>query len=345
MFKFIEYNNEQRKTYVNTEHTYMTYLELFHKYNKSYRYKMGWNKADAKEYLYRECYDTHKRISLGRRGEDTELILKKFKEQKQELKESLKKYKALLQRQAKLSKFEKINRVPNVLVNLLRAINEYGLDDKVIIIGTNALYSYEARCGVFMEEEHLATFDIDIFNKRETKISVALKTKLPQKTLRAILEDTDKSFSKAKEAPYRFYNNDGVVVEIITPISKGETEQDEFSGVLNLEIDGIKWLRSSELSKVMVIGENGICANMTTIKPLEYAVYKYWLGKHEREDYIKKQRDMSQSTLVTKLIEEYMPNIEIEEEVKMIKNMSQNAIEEYIDEVFKKHDNIKKEKS
>ena len=335
MFKFVEYSNEQRKVYVNTEHTYQTYLELFHKYNKSFRYKMGWNKADAKEYLYRECYDTKKRISLGRRDEKTELIISKFKEQKKELKISLKKYKELLKKQIKMCKFEKINRVPSVLVNLLRTINEYGLDDKIVIIGTNALYSYEARCGVFMENEHLATFDIDIFNKRETKISVALKTKLPQKTLRAILLDTDKTFSKAKEVPYRFYNNDGVVVEIITPIISKETEQDDFSGVLNLEINGINWLRSSELFKVMVIGENGVCANMTTIKPLEFAVYKYWLGKHERKDYMKKERDISQSSLLTKLIEEYMPNVEIKQDVKRIKNISQKAIEEYVNEVVR----------
>jgi len=35
MYEFIEYGNEQRKAYVNTEHTYITYLELLHKYNKS----------------------------------------------------------------------------------------------------------------------------------------------------------------------------------------------------------------------------------------------------------------------------------------------------------------------
>ena len=336
MFKFIQYNNDQRKAYSNAELTYRTYLELFHRYNKSFRYKMGWNTANNKEYLYRECYDTKKRISLGRRSEETELIIKKFKEQKLELKESLKKYKELLKKHSKISRFEKISRVPNVLVNLLRAINEYGLDDKIIVIGTNALYSYEARCGVFMEDEHLATYDIDIFNKRETKISVALKNKLPQKTLKAILQDTDKSFSKSKDTPYRFFNNDGVVVEIITPIPSKETTQDEFSGVLNLEINGIKWLRSSELYKVMVIGENGVCANMTTIKPLEYAVYKYWLGKHERKDYIKRERDMSQSVLITTLIEEYMPTIEIAEAVKEIRNISQEAREEYINEVYKK---------
>ena len=335
MFNFIEYNNDQRKAYVNIEHIYSTYLELFHRYNKSYRYKMVWNKSGVSSYLQKRCYDTGGCTSLGKKSEKTEAIKQKFESQKLELKTSLKKYKKLLEKHEKISKFEKINRVPKVLANLLRIINEYGLDDKIIIIGTNALYSYEAKCGVFMEDEHLATYDIDIFNKRETKISVALKTKLPQKTLKAILQDTDKSFSKSKETPYRFFNDDGIVVEIITQIPRKEQEQDDFSGVLNLEIDGIKWLRSSELYKVMVIGENGVCANMTTIKPLEYAIYKYWLGKHERKDYIKQQRDISQSKLVTRLIVEYMPNIEIKEEALLIRNISNDAVKEYCDAIIK----------
>ena len=68
-----------------------------------------------------------------------------------------------------MNKFYKITRVPNVLVELFRKINELGLDDKVIVIGTNALYAYEAYSGVFIEDEHLATYDIDVFNKRDSK--------------------------------------------------------------------------------------------------------------------------------------------------------------------------------
>jgi len=57
VFKFIKYNNDQVKVNINTEHIYKTYIELFHKYNKS----------NGIEYLYRKCYDTRKRVPLGRR--------------------------------------------------------------------------------------------------------------------------------------------------------------------------------------------------------------------------------------------------------------------------------------
>ena len=314
-FYFSEYSDDQRKTYINSQMQYESYLEKKTRFDKSFRFRMGWNKAQGKEYLFKECLDTKKRVSLGRKDKSTLEIFTAFNKQKKELKSVLKRSKELLIKNEKINKFTKISRVPNILVDFFRKINELGLDDKVIIIGTNALYCYEAYCGVFIEEEHLATFDIDVFNKRDKKISFALREKLPQKTIKSILLDVDKSFTKSKEASYRFVNDDDIVVEIITPIKKKEQNNDSFSGVLNLEIEGTKWLESSKLHKQMLIGQNGKCAFVSTIAPLEYAIYKKWLGEHERKDLMKKQRDIKQSLLVTKLILEYIPILDIDEEL------------------------------
>jgi len=333
-FYFSEYSDDQRKTYINSQMQYESYLEKKIRFDKSFRFRMGWNKAQGKEYLFKECLDTKKRVSLGRKDEKTLEIFSVFKKQKEELKSTLKKSKELLIKNEKINKFTKISRVPNILVDFFRKINELGLDDKVLIIGTNALYCYEAYCGVFIEEEHLATFDIDVFNKRDKKISVALREKLPQKTIKSILLDVDKSFTKSKEASYRFVNDDDIVVEIITPIKKKEQKSDSFSGVLNLEIEGTKWLESSKLHKQMLIGQNGKCAFVSTIAPLEYAIYKKWLGEHERKDLMKKQRDIKQSWLVTKLILEYIPILDIDEELQNIQNISLDAIEQYKTEVL-----------
>ena len=333
-FYFVEYSDDQRKTYINSEMQYRSYLEKQIRFNKSFRFRMGWNRAQGKEYLFKESLESKKRVSLGRKNEETLAIYEAFNQQKKELKTSLKLSKALLIKNEKINKFTKLSRVPNVLVSLFRRINLLGLDDKIIIIGTNSLYSYEAYCGVFIEEEHLATFDIDVFNKRDKKISFALKEKLPQKTLKAILLDVDKSFKKSKDIPYRFINDDDIIVEIITPIYKKEMKSDTFSGVMNLEIEGTKWLESSKLHKQMLIAQNGKCAYVTTIAPLEYAVYKKWLGEHERKDLMKRQRDIKQSHLVTKLIQDYIPIIDIDEELNNIQNMSRDAIEQYKNEML-----------
>lgn len=321
-FIFLEYNDEQRKHFINIEIVYSNYIEKLQQFHKSFRYRMGWNTIRNKEYLFKECYDTKKREYLGIRCEQTQHILEAFREQKKEKKEQLKKIKEKLVHLEKLSKFYKLARAPKILVEFFRKVNELGLDDKLIVIGTNALYAYEVYASVFMEDDNLATYDIDIFNKREKKLSVTLQTKLPQKTIKALLHDIDKSFCKTKEAPYRFINDDSIVVEIITPTSSKYLSNDTFSGVLDLE-------------KKMIIGQNGKCAYVSTIRPLEYAVYKYWLGKHERKDMMKQQRDIKQSFLVTKMIEEYIPTIDIQSELDGIKNMSKDAIDEYRQEVWR----------
>ncbi|MEA1891310.1 MAG: hypothetical protein U9N33_01200, partial [Campylobacterota bacterium] len=115
-FYFIEYSDDQRKTYINSEMQYKSFLQKQIRYNKSFRFRMGWNKSQGKEYLFKECLDTKKRVSLGRKSDETIEIFNAFNKQKKELKTSLKQSKELLLKNEKINKFTKISRVPNVLV-------------------------------------------------------------------------------------------------------------------------------------------------------------------------------------------------------------------------------------
>ncbi len=92
---------------------------------------------------------------------------------------------------------------------------------------------------------------------------------------------------------------------------------------------GIQWLESSRLHKELIVGLNGKCAFMTTIHPLEYAIYKNWLSQREDRDYEKHIRDLQQSKLVTNVILEYMPDINIENELMRIKHLKKEVINDY----------------
>ncbi|MEA3372132.1 MAG: GSU2403 family nucleotidyltransferase fold protein [Campylobacterota bacterium] len=328
-FTFIPYSDDQRKTFVNSELIYKSYLTKKKRFDKSFRYKMGWQKVKGKEYLYKESLDSKIRKSLGLRSLENEKIIQEFTQNKKELKEAIALSKASLQKQEKINKFTKISRVPNVVIDIFRKINELKLDDKVIVIGTNSLYAYEAYCGVFIEEHHLATFDIDILNKRDKKISIAFKEKIPDKTLLGILLDIDKTFEKDSDVPYRFTNKNDVVVELINPLPINQNETDKFVGVIGLELQGIEWVENLRLHKGLVIGDNGKCAFITTVNPLEYAIYKSWLSNQKDRDPIKRDRDLNQSLLVTKLIQEYMPIINIDEDIKKIKHFPNSIISDY----------------
>ena len=79
--------------------------------------------------------------------------------------------------------------------------------------------------------------------------------------------------------------------------------------------------------------ENGKCANITTVHPLEFAIYKQWLSKQETRDYQKHIRDQQQSKLVTQLMQECMVDIDIKEEAKKIKHLKKEIVDDYLKEI------------
>lgn len=138
--------------------------------------------------------------------------------------------------------------------------------------------------------------------------------------------------------PYKFINKDGIWIELINPMSDSvgfsSFKNNLFSDLLPLEMSGIQWLENSRLFKETIIANNGKSANVTTIHPLEYSIYKNWLSKQDNRNFQKQQRDLHQSKLVSQLILGYMPNIEIEEEVKKLKHLKKEIVDSYLDEIY-----------
>ncbi|MBU1668863.1 nucleotidyltransferase domain-containing protein [bacterium] len=340
-FNFFPYSNLQIKQRHNSKMLYHTYIERLNRYSLQFRYKMLWQKhKDGYELLVKQNQISNKREYLGKRDDKTEKIASDFTESKKVAKEQLKQFKTKLQRDEKLNKLEGIARTPNELVDIFRKINELGLDDKLIVIGTNSLYAYEAKAGVAIEEEHLATHDIDILNRKEKGLSFIFKELMSPTYAIEFLQMIDKSFYQSPNRPYRFINDSGVWIELINPVSDSVShpmfKDNLFSDVTPLAMNGIHWLENSRLFKETVIANNGKSANITTIHPLEYAIYKNWLGKREDRDFQKHTRDIEQSRLVTKLIVEYMPNIDIEEDVWKLKHFKREIVEEYMGEIYAK---------
>ncbi len=312
---------------------YSTYIDNLKQYNLSYRYKMIWQKQNGYEILAKENLKTGKREYLGRRSSETTKLFEQFHTSKKQFKERLAHLKEKLKKEQKLNKLERITRAPKELVKILKKINELALDEKLIVIGTNSLYAYEARAGVMIEQEHLATYDIDLLNRREKGFSLLFNESPLEKKAIELLQSIDVSFQKNEKVPYRFENRDGIWVELINPIS-ADIKQESFKNnifkdVISLSMKGMHWLENSRLFKEMIIGSDGSMAFLTTIHPLEYAIYKNWLSKREDRDYQKHFRDLQQSKLVTEIIRRYMININIKEELSKIQHFKKELIKDY----------------
>lgn len=336
MFKFHEYSDFQIKQKYNSKMLYESYLEVLHLYNLQYRYKMLWQKhKDGYALLAKENLRTGKREYLGRRTEETEKISVKFRDSKKQIKERLKNLKEKLKRDQRLNKLEGIARAPSELVALFAKINELNLDSKLIVIGTNSLYAYEAKTGIMIEEEHLATHDIDILNRKDKGVSFMFSELSHASTALELLQSIDNSFYQSPKVSYRFINKDAIWIELITPSKDGSQNNENFlSDVMPLDMEGMQWLENARLFKETIIGTDGKSANMTTIHPLEYAIYKNWLGQREDRDFLKHTRDIEQSKLVTKIMMEYMPNIDIEDEVSGIRHIKKEVVDDYVNKML-----------
>lgn len=330
MFHFYEYTALQIKQKHNSKMLYTTYLETLQRYNLQFRYKILWQKhKDGYQLLAKENLKTGKREYLGRRDEKTEKIAADFRDSKQKIKERLKKLKEKLKRDEKLNKLEDIARAPRELIALLRKINELNLDDKLIVIGTNSLYAYEVKAGIMIEESHLATHDIDILNRKDKGVSFIFNALHQDTSALEFMQTIDKTFYQSPNVPYRFINNDGVWIELITPSSQEGSQTSFMADVIPLDMKGMQWLENARLFQDTIIGLDGKSANITTIHPLEFAVYKHWLAQQEDRDYLKHTRDSEQSKLVTNIIFEYMPNIDIEKEIKLLKHIPKSVVDDY----------------
>ncbi len=67
--------------------------------------------------------------------------------------ERLRLIKEKIEEQARLNKALRLNRVPRVVARVLRELDRAGLHDDFMVIGTQALYAYEAAGGVHFQAE------------------------------------------------------------------------------------------------------------------------------------------------------------------------------------------------
>ena len=333
-FHITEYSASQRKQYINSKQLYEYYIQKKKTYYMDYHVSMYWKKAGGREYLTKKHSASGKVTSLGAKNDKTIKIYEEFKTHKQKLKRELATIEERLDKNKKLNKIELINRVPGTIVHIFQKINELGLDRKILLIGTNALYAYEAYFGVFIEEEQLATDDIDLLNKQQKSLSLIFQEVLPQPQLKELIRFIDKSFEQDAKAPYRFINKEGVLLDIITPVQEKngisrKREKEIFPDIIPLTMHGMQWLENAPLFQSFVIGEDGKGAVISTIPALEYAVYKNWLSQQSDREIIKRQRDLQQSILVTQLIQEYMVHIDIITQLKQMIHFKKEVINDY----------------
>ncbi len=252
--------------------------------------------------------------SLGARAPETEAIYARFTRRKQESAERMAGLRAALVQQQRLNRALRVGRVDPLVVSLLGRLASTQLGEHFRVIGTHALYAYEALAGVRLDAEVLATRDMDLLWDTRKRITFSTQLARVDSSMLGVLKKVDNTFRMRKSQQYTAVNKDGFEVDIIRRERAGDdphpiklsAEDDDFWVV---QARRANLLLDSPTFSAVIVASNGTMARMTTVNPVTFVAFKRWLADQPEREAIKRQRDGLQADAVQELLEKYLPPV------------------------------------
>ena len=308
----LEIDPDAARQYIDARATFVE-LERTRKNALQVRGGMVWKTVDEKEYLIRTS-TTGGQKSLGRRTTETEKMYGSFIAKKQSVEERQNALKAALSKHERLNRALRVGRMPTIAVAILSRLANAGLDGYFRVVGTHALYAYEAAAGVRFASEIKSTRDIDLLWDTRKRVTFAQKLVQDAPSMLAALQKVDKTFQISEDQKYTAVNKDGFEVDIIRriaqegdphPIRLSDAE-DDFWVVQAKRADEL--VNAPEFSEI-VVEENGSMARMTTIHPAVFVSFKRWMSKEPDRDPLKRRRDALQADAVEWALQERLQHL------------------------------------
>ena len=312
---FSELSPNQAKTFVDTEQAYRAYVDTKAKM-QSYLGGMHWKTINHQQYLYRTLDSKGNAKSLGPRSAATEAVHAQFHQRRDELEHRLKSQRERLDEQRRMARALRVGSAPPVLAEVCRALCEHDLMGKnVLIIGTNAIYAYEALAGVQLQGDVTATQDIDVLFKHQSRLTAAERGIGPEGFL-GILQKVDKTFEISSTQAFRAINADGYMVDLIRQMPKPPWKQEphnlgEADPFMATDIPNMDWMLSAPSLRQFAIASNGMPFEMAVPDPRAFVLFKGWLSQQPEREPVKRTRDAAQAQVVAQILVERLPQFPI----------------------------------
>lgn len=315
---FFDLSSAQSKVYTDTQQTLLAVRDTQARL-ASTKGGMHWKTISGAEYLYRTLDGKGTAKSLGRRSPETEQIYQSFHDKKNMLSERLRQQTARLDEMKRMARALRLGHAPKPLMLICSALENAGLLGKnVMIIGTNALYAYEAMAGIQLFGDLVATGDMDMLWKHKAALTAAARDIGPQGFI-GILRKADKTFEVSKTQPFRAINNDGYMVDLIRQMPKPPWadephnlgQEDDFVAT---EFESVQWLLSSPSIEQCVIASDGTPFMMTAPDPRAFTLYKAWMSQQPDREPVKRIRDLAQARSLWHLLQERLPQFPLDNE-------------------------------
>jgi len=275
---------------------------------------MYWKHQGKTEYLIRTS-PSNSQKSLGPRSPETENIYGKFTERKASSEGRVKNLAAQLGVHKRLNRALFVGRAPQMLIDILAMMNRVGIAEHFTVVGTHALYAYEAAAGVRIESgDVLATKDIDLLWDTRKRIQFSTTMAVAGYSMLGLLRKVDPSFRLRRDQLYTAVNDKGFEVDII----RRETAEGDPHPMRITNAEDDFWVTQAENAAellnaprftAMIVAPSGDMARMTTISPIAFARFKRWLAAQPTRDPMKRSRDSLQAEVVEQLTAEYLPHI------------------------------------
>jgi hypothetical protein len=311
----IEHKPDTMRQYIDAAATFTAYEESLLEVAQV-RGGMYWHKGPASApdemYLIRTSASGSEK-SLGPRSPATEAIYEAFRQRKDLAEERRDGLKVALETHRRMNRALRVGRVAPIIVEILNRLAVTNLGEHFRVVGTHALYAYEAEAGVVLDNDAVATRDIDLLWDVRKRLAFATTLTKLDSSMLGVLQKVDPTFRLRNSQKYTAVNKDGFEVDIIR---RPQMADDPHPIRLSAD-EGDFWVaqapRAQELLdspqfSAVIVASNGDMARMNTLEPLAFARFKKWMSELPERDPLKCRRDARQAELVEVLVEKYLPN-------------------------------------
>jgi hypothetical protein len=179
------------------------------------------------------------------------------------------------------------------------------------VVGTHALYAYEATAGVRLDSDALATRDMDLLWDTRKRILFSTQLAKVDSSMLGVLKKVDSTFRIRKSQKYTAVNKDGFEVDIIRRERTGDdphpiklSDEDEDFWVVQARRANV--LLDSPGFSAVIVATNGTMARMNTVHPATFVAFKRWMANQPDREAIKRRRDVLQADAVQQLLDKYL---------------------------------------
>jgi hypothetical protein len=276
---------------------------------RAYAGGMYWKQQGDYQYLVKTKPDNRQQ-RVGPRSPETEQIHEDFTTRKAEVEARLKSLRHALTEAERMNKALKAGRVPAIVVSVLQALENAGLGQHFLVVGTHALYAYETAAGVRIMPGALATQDIDLLWDARKRVQFLTDLGKLDSSMLGVLQRVDPTFQRKEGHNETAINAKGFEVDFLRRQPEGDDPHPFRFSDDEADLWPVQAVRASVLTNAprfehVVISATGRMALLRTISPEAFVEFKRWMAeKAPQRPEPKRQRDRRQADIVQTLLDE-----------------------------------------